>query len=181
MAYIIGQGLGLAATFCCFIGPFWKKKWQMLVNTAIANVLVALNFLLIGQVGSALVMNLVAIVQSMVSLVHTVKGTRISTAEKVIFLILYIGLGLVGMVTAPDFVPGITLANAIGMMPIIGAVLLMVAVFMRNEQTSRKFGLANALVWMVYDAIIGTTAIFAQIISIVTTSAALYKYRKRNS
>lgn len=178
MAYYIGQALGLVATLCCFIGPFWKKKWQMLLNTIAANLLVALNFLLIGKIGSALVLNLVAIVQSMIMLVHTVKETKVTTIEKVIFLILYVVLGFVGMITAPGFVPGISVDNLLELMPIVGAVLLMTGVFIRDEQISRKFALANALVYTVYDGIVGTTAIFAQLISVATTSAALYKYRK---
>ena len=180
MAYYIGQALGLAATLCCFIGPFWRRKWQMLLNTAVANLLVALNFLLIGKIGSALVLNLVAIIQSMIMLIHTVKETKVTTIEKVIFLILYVVLGFVGMFTAPGFVPEINLENILELMPITGAILLMIGVFVRDEQISRKFSFLNALIYTVYDGIIGTTAIFAQLISVLTTGAAIYKYSKSN-
>lgn len=152
----------------------------MLLNTAVANLLVALNFLLIGKIGSAFALNLVAIAQTMGMLLHTHKGTKTTTAEKILFLIAYLVLGYMGMITAPGFIHGWSWENFLELMPIAGAVLLMVSVFVRDEQTSRKFGLANALVYFIYDGIVGTTAIFAQLISIVTTSAALFKYRKAN-
>ena len=53
MQYLIGQGCGLVATAASIIMPFYKKKWQMLVNTAAINLLMALNFVLIGELGSA--------------------------------------------------------------------------------------------------------------------------------
>lgn len=180
MAYYIGQALGLVATLCCFVGPFWKKKWQMLVNTAVANLLVALNFLLIGKIGSALALNLVAIVQTAIMLVHTQKKTQVSNMERVVFLILYVAFGFVGIITAPGFRAEINYENILELLPILGSVLLMIGVFVRDEQTTRKFSLANALIYTVYDGIIGTTAIFAQLISVASVLVALYKYRDRH-
>ena len=62
-------------------------------------------------------------------------------------------------------------------MPIIGAVLMMLSVFARGEQTTRKFLLSNALVWMVYTAIVGSTVFFAQVGAVIADCVALYKYR----
>ena len=50
MIYITAQIFGFMATACCLIGPLFKYKWQILVNSAVANLLVALNFFLLGEV-----------------------------------------------------------------------------------------------------------------------------------
>ncbi len=180
MAYIIGQGLGILATLFCFICPLWKKKWQMCITVAAANLLVALNFVLIGQIGSAFVMNLVAVAQSMLSLVRTVKETKVTRIEKIVFLILYVSLGFAGIVLAPGFTTMFSMKFLLELLPILGAVLLMISIFVRDEQATRLYALANAVVWTVYDSIIGTTAVLAQIISIITTSYSLYQNRKKD-
>jgi hypothetical protein len=93
--------------------------------------------------------------------------------------LLYVGLGLVGIVTAPEFVPALNWANLLELMPIAGALMLMFSVFAKDEQTLRKFLLANALIWTVYTAIIGSTVFFTDLAAAVSTASALYKYRNR--
>jgi len=178
VAYIAGQIFGVIATAQCIIEPFFKKKWQMLINEVIENLFMALNYLLIGAVGSAFFMCLVAVSQSFVSFLHTRKETKVSLAEKVIFFVLYVGCGFYGLFTAPGYVPGINFQNALEMLPIIGAVLNMITVFVRDEQTTRKFLLSNALVWSVYTAVIMSTTFFAEFFAVITACIALYQYRK---
>ena len=178
MAYIVGQILGLVATAQCIIEPFFKKKWMMLVNEIFENLFMALNYLLIGSVGSAFFMCLVAVSQSFVSYLHVRRDTRVTMAEKVIFFILYVGCGFFGLFTAPGYVPGINFQNMLEMLPIIGAVLNMITVFVRDEQRTRKFLLSNALVWCVYTAVVMSTTFFAELFAAVSTIIALYKYRK---
>ena len=85
MAYIIGQILGLMSTVCTIILPFLKKKWQILSANIAVNLLICLNMLLIGQFGSAAFLCLVAVVQSIVSIGHNTKGTKVSLPETIIF------------------------------------------------------------------------------------------------
>ena len=179
MTYIAGQVLGIIATIQCIVEPFFKKKWQMLVNEIFENLFMALNYLLIGAVGSEFFMCLVAVAQSFVSYVHTQRDTKVTMAEKVVFFVLYVGCGFFGLLTAPGYVPGINYQNMLEMLPIIGAVLNMITVFVRDEQKTRKFLLSNALVWCVYTAIIMSTTFFAELLAAVSTSIALYKYRRR--
>ena len=179
MAYIIGQALGLMSTVCTIILPFLKKKWQILSANIAVNLLICLNMLLIGQFGSAAFLCLVAVVQSIVSIGHNTKGTKVSLPETIIFTILYVGFGFLGIFTAPDFVWAINAKNLIELMPIIGALLLMVSVFAPDEQTTRKWLLGNAIIWTVYTAIVGSTAFFTDLVCVFSTSMALYKYRKK--
>lgn len=179
MLYITGQILGILSAVCTVILPFFRKKWQILVLNIAVNVLVAANMLCIGQFGSAAFLCMVAVVQSIVSMRHDQKGTPVSLAEKLVFLILYVGFGFLGIVTAPDFVWAVNWKNALELMPILGALMLMLSVFSKDEQTLRKFLLANALTWTAYSAIVGSTVFFTDLAATISTISALYKYRKR--
>ena len=178
MSYIIGQILGLLSTVCTIILPFFKKKWQLMAANIAVNLLICLNMLLIGQIGSAAFLCLVAVIQSAVSMVHSNKGTKAGIGETVLFTLLYLGAGFFGLFTSPEFVWAINTYNLIELMPIIGALLLMVSVFAPDEQSTRKWLLGNALIWTVYTAIVGSTAFFTDLVCVISTSTALYKYRK---
>lgn len=177
--YILGQVLGGCSTVCTIILPFFKKKWQILVLNIAVNLLIASNLALIGQIGSGVFLCLVAVVQSIVSMNHDLKGTPILFWEKILFLVLYVGFGFFGIVTAPDFVPTINAKNLLELMPIVGALMLMFSVFSKTEQTMRKFLLINATIWTIYTAIVGSTAFFTDLFCMCSTAAALFKYRNK--
>ena len=82
MQYILGQILGILATMVSILMPMLRKKWQMLGATIACNLLLALNFILIGQLGSGAYLCFVAIVQSVVSMRHTVNKTKASAWEQ---------------------------------------------------------------------------------------------------
>ena len=179
MSYIIGQILGICSTVCTIILPFLKKKWQLLTANILVNLLICLNMILIGQFGSAAFLCLVAVVQSIVSIGHSTKGTKVSLPETILFTVLYVGAGVFGILTAPGFVWELNTQNLLELMPIVGALLLMISVFAPDEQTTRKWLLGNAIIWTVYTAIVGSTAFFTDLVAVISTSTALYKYRKK--
>ena len=177
--YLLGQVLGVISTVCTVILPFFKKKWQILALNIAVNLLVAGNLTLIGQMGSGVFLCLVAVVQSVVSMVHTVKNTKVSTFESILFGVLYTGFGFFGLFTAPGFVPALSYENFLELMPIVGALMLMFSVFAKDEQTMRKFLLANASIWTVYTGLIGSTVFFTDLAAATSSILALYKYRKK--
>lgn len=179
MQYVIGQIMGLLVGVITIILPTLKKKWQMLVATIGSNLLLVLNLTLIGQFGSGAYLCIVAVVQGILSLVHLFRKTRVTTGEQMIFLALYVILGFWGIFTAPGFVPELSYKNLLELLPIFGAVLLTFSIFTLDEQTSRKYLLANLAVWTLYYALIGSSAVFSGLAGIITTSTALYKYRSR--
>ena len=178
MCYIIGQLIGLFATGIIVAIPVFRKKWQMLAATIAGNFLMALNFVLIGKIGSAIFLYFVAILQSIVSMNHTVKGTKVTRWEQMLFCGLYVGLGILGIVTAPGFVPGWNAANLLELLPIFGSAMLTFSIFAGSEQITRIFLLINAVTWSVYTAIVGSTAFVAEVITAATTVYSLWKYRK---
>ena len=167
MNYYIGQAIGLMGTLCCLILPFLKKKWQMLALTAVINVFCGLNLVLIGQVGSVILLYVVAVTQSFVALWHLKKDTQVTKAENVIFLALYVICGALDLRTAIDVIP------------IVGAVFHMLATFQRDVQKTRVLLLFNSLTFMAYYALVGSTSVFSTLITMTSTVLAMYRYRKQ--
>ena len=179
MPYYLGQFFGLLATAASIILPLLRKKWMMLVTTTLINLFMALNFILIGEIGSAAALCIVAVVQCLVSLHHTLRKRTPARWETALFALLYLGFGFFGMMSAPDFVFGLSAHNLLELLPIFGSLCSMTFVFIRDEQKARWVLLLTCAVWSVYTAIIGATTFFAQFISLLTTVAALLKYHRQ--
>jgi hypothetical protein len=178
MNYWIGQGFGILATLSDISIPQFKKKWQMLVANIAVNTFSALNLVFLNEIGSGIFLFSVAIVQAIVNLVHTLREKPPKKWEYALFCCLFVGLGFYGLFTSPGFVFAINGKNLLELLPIIGAVILTFSIFAPNEQTTRKFLLANISIWAVYTALIGSTTFFAEVAAFITTATALYKYRK---
>lgn len=166
MNYIIGQGFGLLASLCCLIQPLWKKKWQIMVAASCSNLFAIFNLMLLNQFGSGMIICAVGVLQGMVSLWHLKTNKPILRAENIVFFILYVGCGLLGF------------KGLIDVLPIAGSILYMLMAFQRDEQKSRWLLLGNAAVFFAYYALVGSTTVIAEVFAIITSCAALYKYRK---
>lgn len=173
MNYIISQILGVTVTVICLISPQLKKKWQMCCITVLANLLSAIGMLLVGAL-SATGCCAVAIAQALMRLWHLHKDTKISKPEICIFSVLYVVGGLL------PYAVGGTLSKfgLLDVLPIVGALMLMVSIAQKREQPSRFFGLLNGIVYFIYDLLIWNTQIFAQLAGIISNALALIRYRK---
>ncbi len=169
MTYYIAQALGIVVTVGAILTLQLKKKKQMLLVSAVVNILAALNILLLDEFSSGVIINFVAVLQIVLSLWHEKKGTDVTLAEKIIFLVLYVVGGALGFAQWYD------------VLSIIAAVFYMLAMFQKKEQYIRLFLLGNMATWTVYHLIIGSTAVFAQIAGIISSLIALYRYRKNKN
>lgn len=176
--YIFGQILGLVGTAVTIATPQFRTKCQILFCNALVNALNALSFAMLGQTGSAVYLCLIAIVQSFVSMWHERKRSAVSAWETGLFFALYVGFGIYGMVSSDGFVWAVTAHNLLQLLPIFGAVMLMLSVFAKGTQKTRVYLLLNNGAWLIYTAAIGSTVFFTGIASIVSTVIALWKYRK---
>ena len=175
LTYLIAQAFGIFATLCCFIMPLFKRKWQMLLVNVAGNLFFILNLLLLGlhETGNlfanatAMIVNLVSLVQVLISYWHVKKETSVTTPENILFLLLYVALGFVGFNRALD------------LLPIIASVFNMLAVFQRDEQKTRFLVLCNASIFCAYYIILGSTSLLAELMAAVTSLIALVKYRKK--
>jgi len=169
LVHNLGQLIGFIPLVCCIICPFFKKKWQMLVTEIVGNFACAVNFLMIGQIGSGIIVYLVAVVQSIISMWHVQTNRPVTKFEDILFLILYVGCGFLGY------------KGLIDLMPIVGAALNSLATFQRDEQKTRIITLANATIWFIYCLIIGSTNMWSELLAAVTCLMAIYKYRQKRA
>lgn len=167
MTYYIGQALGVIVTIGAIVTLQLKNKKQMLIVSAAVNILAALNILFLDTFSSGVIINLVAVLQIFLSLRHEKKNTDVTLPEKIIFLVLYVAGGALGF-KAP-----------IDILSIVAAVFYMLAMFQKKEQRIRLFLMGNMISWTIYHAVLGSTAIFAQLAGIVSSVIALIRYRKK--
>ena len=177
--YWTAQAMGILITVFCVVQPLFKKKWQMLIVTAAINLLGAFNNLILAGLGSAVILCLVAVAQTIFNYVHTRKEEEVPLWEKIVFTILYLGCGIFGFLNATSFAPFADILLSLReILPVTGALFLMISVFASNAQNMRKFSLVSAVIWLIYYAIILSTTVFAEIFAVATTCFALYKYRQ---
>ena len=175
MIYYVAQAFGIFATLCCFAMPLFKKKWQMLLITIGGNLFFILNLLFLGlhETGNlftnatAMLVNLVSLAQVLISYWHVKNNTPVSNLENILFLFLYVGMGFMGFNRALD------------LLPIVGSVFNMLAVFQKDEQKTRYLVLCNASIFCAYYIILGSTSLLAELMAVITTVIALIKYRKK--
>ena len=170
MMEFIGQAFGVIAAICCALMPLFRKKWQMLAVTLAANALFGLNLVFLDKISSACFIYVVVIIQLLVMFWHLYKDSKVTLAENIIFLILYVACGAIGF------------KGWLDILPIIGAIFNMLAAFQRDEQKTRILILCNAICWASYffiDYLIDppiSANILAEIFAIITTTFALIKY-----
>lgn len=177
--YIVGQICGIIGAIISIFKPQFKKKEHILICILLVNIMCTLNFTLIGKTGAATYVCMVAILQSSLSLYHEYKKSPAPDYEKVIFFVLYLGVGLAGVILAEGFVWELSWKNLLELLPVLGALMLMFSVFAKGEQKTRVFLLFNGGIWVVYNAINGATTLFTNIVTVCSTSYALWKYREK--
>ena len=173
MGYWIGQGCGIAVTVLGVIYPLCRRKKWMLILSLLVNCLAGSNVWLVGGFGAAVLLNLTAVVQIAFTLWHFGTDTPVRLWERILFLCLFVGLGMTGVVTAPPA------GRWLELLPVAAVVPFCLSVFVRDEQKTRKLMLINIVLWLVYYAIIGSTMMAAQSVSLITTLVALITYRKK--
>jgi len=183
MMRLIGQGFGILATIAGIALPVFKKKWQMLVMSICNNVFCGLNLIFLNEIGSGIFLFIVAAAQAIVNLVHALRDTDSKLFEKILFIVLYLGLGFYGMFTSPNYIagPGFNFRNLQELLPIVAASMNMLFVFSKSEKTARMFFvLCNAL-WLVYNIIIGSSVLIGSAFSVVTGLIALFGYSRKKT
>ena len=170
MGYIIGQSLGVLSTLCAIARPFCGKKQHILLLNIAVNTLVAMNYVLIGQFGSGTLLCLVCVVQSLCSMGHLRRGSAAPGWEITLFSLLYLGFGVFGLLRASEPLPEL--------LPMAGTVIMMVAIYIPDEQATRRLLLVNGILWTVYALSKGSSTFMTNAVSATAAGAALWRYRK---
>lgn len=179
MMYYIGQAFGIVATILCICTPLINNKRLILLILSIANLFTAVNLIMINEIGSAVLLNSLAVFHTLIQLYHLVKNSEPPKAEVILFFLLYIGLGVFGMLKALDFSPAFNIKTLIEFTPILSAIMFMLGVIAKTEQNTCKFLLCNCTLYIIYYGAVGSSAVFAVVFSAVTNVIALIKHRKQ--
>lgn len=167
LKYYIAQILGILVTIGVIVTLQLKNKKHMLIVSVFVNAFSAANILLLEEFNSGVIVCAVAVLQLFTSIWHEVKQTEVTLAEKIIFMILYVAGGALGI------------QQPIDLLSVFAAFFYMLAVFQKKEQNIRLLLLINLSTWTIYHTILGSTAVFAQIAGIISSLIALYRYRKK--
>lgn len=174
--YLLGQICGIVSTIITILQPQFRRKVQILFCGILINGLNALNFILIGQTGSAVYLCPIGMLQSAVAIWHERKNTKVAFWESILFVCLYLGFGLLSMMASDGFAWKISWNMVLELLPIAGALMFMLSVFAKGEQKTRVFLLLNGTAWVIYTAVIGATAFFSCAAAMISSLIALWKY-----
>ena len=168
MSYYIAQALGLLSVLCCILQPQMKKKWQMLAVNIAINTIAVINILVLDGFGSGMMVCAVGVLQAAVMLAHVLRGGTVSKTESIIFLLLYVGGGLIG------------LHRLLDALPFAAALFNMFATFQRSEQRTRVLLFINAAIFAVYYGLIGSTALLGVLCTMASSTMAIWRNRDKN-
>ena len=119
-----------------------------------------------GRNGLRFYISIVCVIQTLIALWHLQKGVPVTVRENAVFLILYVGCGIL------DF------RSALDVLPIIASIFNMWATFQKDVHKSRILILMNASSFFVYYLLLGSTACIAELIAIAT---AIFTIRKKRT
>lgn len=163
MIPVIAQIIGFLPSVLCPICSFLPRRTQILLISMLANLCSATNLLLLGNPSSSAIC-FVAVGQTLIN--YLLERTKHPSPAwlNAIFMPLYIGASL------------LTFGSALDLLPMAGALLFLVSAAMPKVVLMRLFSLGNCICWITYDAIVGSSLIFSQLISLSTLLYALSRH-----
>ena len=161
------NALGVVVLVLCIASPQAKKKWQILLLSAVANFLSGINFLIFVGFTSAFVTNMLAVVQTATNIFKSIKNKDTGIIEKVIYLILYAALSLSAYKTPID------------LLVVLASLLFALAVFCKKELHYRYFMLCNSAAYIVYNILVGSTNLYSQIFAFISVTLAIIRYKNK--
>ena len=144
-----------------------KKNWHIFALSAIANLLTCCSFFVLGGAVNGMIISLVGGIQCITATVYAIKDKSFSLKVKICFFVLYTTCGIMNIKAVYDI------------LPLIASMLCMMALFQKNTQRVRLFNVFNSLTWIAYDSIVGSTAVYSQLLFCVMNLTMMIKYRKQ--
>lgn len=157
--------LVITATVLSLAAVIMKKSWHMFALSALANYMMAASFLVLGGAKSGMGVAVVAGIQATLACFYAIKEREFQTSEKIIFLILYIVCSV------------LNIKNVYDILPLIASIFCMTAIFQKNTQKVRIFNIWNSVTWIGYDFLVGSTAVYSQLLFLSMNIISIRKYR----
>lgn len=171
MILIISQIIGVMAVALYLLSYQLKKRKQIVWTTCISNALYVLQYLLLGAFSGA-VMDFLSTVCSFFA--GEKNAPWFKRYAKWIALLNFALITVVGLLLA------VVQRDWIELLPIAGALFQTGGLWFEDEQTIRKFGLASAPCWLVYNFISQAYgAALGSVLAICSIIVAMVRYRKK--
>ena len=168
---VVSQIIGIAAVGLYLMSYQLKKRRQIVWTTCISNALYVLQYILLGAYSGA-VMDFLSTVSSFFAAKKNEEKLR-RYAGVLAFSNLFI-------IAAAGVASAVIQRDWIELIPVVGALLQTGGLWCDNEQTIRKFGLAGAPFWLVYNYISQSyAAALGSLIAIVSVIIAMVRYRQK--
>lgn len=171
MLLIVSQIIGVGAVALYLLSFQLKKRRQIVWCTCLSNALYVLQYILLGAFSGA-VMDFLSTLSSFFA---GKKNTPQFKRHNKLIAILSCGL-----IVAAGVTPAVIRKDPVELLPIAGALFQTGGLWFENEQTIRKFGLAGAPFWLIYNFISQAYgAALGSVLAICSVVIAMVRYRKK--
>ncbi len=163
----IARIFGLLAIVSNISSMQFKKREHILIALFLLNLFSALNLLFLGSITSSYIC-FFAEIEMIINYIYERKGKVTPKWVVGIYIVINIILGM------------LTYKGILDILPIACAIIYCGTILTKKEQNIRKLMLANQSTWLVYDSIIkNPTLVISNILSIISISIALFRYKKK--
>lgn len=171
MRMIVAQMIGVAAVVLYLLSFQLKKRGQIVAVTCGSYVFYVVQYLMLGAFSGA-VLDLLSVASSLLASQKNKPKFR-RWAKAVVF-------GISAVIVVAGLVITYLQKDPIELLPIGGALLQTCGLWFNQEQTIRKFGLAGAPFWLIYNFISQAYgAALGAALTVVSTVVALMRYKEK--
>ena len=150
IAFFVAQGISIIAGILAIIMMQLKNMKSILFFEILVNLIGSLNYLLLGG-NSGAVISALAIVQTVVMYIFTVKKREPHISIIILFILAYVCGSVYNI---------ISLATPIEILPALAAVCFALSVIQKKPSVFRIWGTLNPLFWLPYDIITKSYVMF---------------------
>lgn len=167
---IITQLIGFGAVGLYLLSFQLKTRKQIVWVTCLSNVLYVLQYVLLGAFSGATLDGLSAVSSFFAARKHTPRLQRCWKWIAAVTFLLIIFAGAALAMAQRDWLE---------LLPIVGALCQTGGLWVEDEQTIRKFGLASAPFWLVYNFVSGAYGpALGSVLTALSSVIGLVRYRK---
>ena len=165
--FIIAQIFGVLSMASSVCSMQFKKRKAILIALFCLNTFAALNMVFLGSLSAAYI-TFFAILEMLINYLFERKKRPVPKPIVGFYIIANIALG------------ALTFSGWLDLIPIICAIVFCATILTQKEQNIRKLMLINLSLWLVFDLAVGAYTLSASnILTIVSTAIALYRYRQK--
>ena len=160
------QIIGIVFIAISLIAYQLKQRKHIVMMFCIMNFIGFIHYIMLGGALSAAFIFVVAFAQSAASYITASLDKKPSTLQKIVFTFLYIIAGV------------FTYQSYVDVLSITASFMCMFSMLQTDEQKIRIFSLINASCWIVYNILVGSISVIAQVLTFLSILIALFRYEK---